>query len=193
MKPRQPSVQITLHLATPDELKSAGEDLEITWGVSDCPFGNMMAAQSPKGITHLSFFDSDESESLQLISKDWPCAVLKRNNSSARKLLKQIFQKDLQISIPIHLKGSAFQLSIWRALLEIPLGEFRSYNDLANQIAKPGSARAVGNAIGSNRVAYLIPCHRVIRANGSLGGYRWGTERKEALISWEQTQIAINS
>ncbi|MCG8579588.1 MAG: methylated-DNA--[protein]-cysteine S-methyltransferase, partial [Bacteroidales bacterium] len=90
--------------------------------------------------------------------------------------------------IKLHLKGTAFQLKVWDALLKIPAGELATYGDIAHSIDKPSAQRAVGTAIGSNPVAYLIPCHRVIRASGAIGGYRWGIVRKKAMIAWEASR-----
>jgi AraC family transcriptional regulator, regulatory protein of adaptative response / methylated-DNA-[protein]-cysteine methyltransferase len=154
------------------------KELEIRWGVSESPFGNMFVARSPRGITHLSFFDDDEAESMAALRKDWPMAGLIRDDGAARDMA---WETDT-----LHVTGTAFQIRVWKALLEIPRGCLSTYGSLAEKIGMPGAARAVGNAVGANRISLLIPCHRVIREGGGIGGYRWGVERKRAMLATER-------
>ncbi len=158
----------------------------IDWGISETPFGNMLIARSPKGIAHLSFFETDEAASFQQLTHDWPTATLNRNDRFAAELSHQIFQSKSTTPLKLNLNGTEFQLQVWNALLEIPSGKTSTYSQLAKRIGKPKAARAVGNAVGQNRIAYLIPCHRVIREDGSLGGYRWGTTCKSKMLAWEK-------
>lgn len=161
---------------------SSGEiqdkELEILWGVSESPFGNMFVARSPRGITHLSFFDEDETESMAALRKDWPKAKLTRDDGAARDMVSE--------TNTLHVTGTAFQIRVWNALLEIPRGGLSTYGSLAESIGMPGAARAIGNAVGANRISLLIPCHRVIREGGGIGGYRWGVERKRAMLATER-------
>lgn len=152
--------------------------MEIRWGISSSSYGNMFLARSPRGITHLSFFDEDESESVETLRKDWPQAKLIRDDSGVGEMISG----DSHL---LHVKGTPFQIKVWRALLEIPHGGLSTYGSLAEKIGMPGASRAVGSAVGANRVSLLIPCHRVIRADGGLGGYRWGVERKKAVLAVE--------
>lgn len=157
----------------------------IRWGISESPFGRMFIAENANRITHLSFFDGDEMESLDMLRKDSPNAELMRDDAFVAKMAKRIFsgKSDLELSV----EGTAFQQKVWQALREIPAGQTTNYGALAAKLGMPGAARAVGGAIGANRIAYLIPCHRVIRSDGKLGGFRWGTERKRAMLAAEIT------
>lgn len=162
---------VTLIEATP--LETCDSEMKIRWGVSHGSFGNMFLAMSPRGITHLSFFDGDFSESLDVLRKDWPKAELIRDDSLTMD------------NHQLHVKGTAFQMRVWRALLEIPEGSLSTYGDIAAALGMPGASRAVGGAVGANRISLLIPCHRVIRSDGALGGYRWGAERKRLMLARE--------
>jgi AraC family transcriptional regulator of adaptative response/methylated-DNA-[protein]-cysteine methyltransferase len=178
-------LNVSLVSATREEICNGGAGLEIRWGVSESPFGSIFLAQSPRGITHLSFFDGDEAESLDFLHGDWPAASLLRDDGLVRKISSAIFT-DRAHDFRLHLKGTPFQLKVWKALLDIPEGELSTYGRLAKKLRMDGAARAVGNAVGKNRIAYLIPCHRVIRENGDLGGYRWGMLRKREMLSRER-------
>lgn len=168
--------RITLIEASDSEIRDA--KMEIRWGISNSPFGKMFLAHSPRGITHLSFFDDDEADSMAALRKDWPKAKLIRDDSGAGDLISGKKHR-------LHLVGTPFQIKVWQALLEIPRGGLSTYGSLAEKIGMPGASRAVGSAVGANRVSLLIPCHRVIRANGGLGGFRWGAERKKAMLAGE--------
>ena len=167
---------ISLTVASTAEIHDG--ELEIRWGISESPFGKMFIARSPRGITHLSFFDEDEAESMAVLCKDWPKAKLTRDDSAARDMASE--------TNILHVTGTAFQIRVWNALLEIPRGGLSTYGSLAEKIGMPGAARAVGNAVGANRISLLIPCHRVIREGGGIGGYRWGVERKRAMLATER-------
>ncbi len=155
----------------------------IEYGIATSLFGNLLVAQSPKGIVHLSFFQSSVSEAIQSLKSEHPQAEATRNDAVAKTLIPQIFQP--QPRLALHLWGTEFQIKVWKALLTIPHGKTSTYSQIADLIGHPESARAVGNAIGSNRIAYLIPCHRITRRDGSLGGYRWGKDCKTKLLEWE--------
>ncbi|MFM2196887.1 MAG: hypothetical protein RLZZ505_319 [Verrucomicrobiota bacterium] len=161
----------TLIEATTKE--TCDREMKIRWGVSHGPFGNMFLARSPLGITHLSFFDGDFSGSFDVLRKDWPKAELIRDDSL------------MMDNHRLHVKGTPFQMSVWRALLQIPEGNLSTYGEIAAAIGLPGASRAVGSAVGANRISLLIPCHRVIRSDGGLGGYRWGTDRKRVMLARE--------
>lgn len=206
---------IYLEAASPDELKSGGKGWRITFGFAESPFGKCLIAESPRGICHLSFSDFKKNGvGLTAIQKDWPYAKLHRDDSHAAKLAGRIFtsaksastnrsrtlsQKQLhnrshQInsnSSPLRafVKGTAFQVRVWRTLLNVPQSTLTTYGHLAKAVGKPTATRAVGSAVGKNPVAYLIPCHRVIRETGVTGEYHWGKIRKRAIIAWENLKI----
>ncbi len=163
------------------------EQLEIRWGVSESPFGKMFVAESAYGITHLSFFDGDEKESLNVLRGDLPKSDLVRDDGFVGKMAKRIFSGKSFDEFRLHMKGTPFQERVWQALRKIPPGEVSTYGKIAAKLGMPGASRAVGSAVGANRISLLIPCHRVIRTDGGLGGYRWGMGRKRALLAAEIT------
>lgn len=177
--------------------------MTIHWGIHPTPFGQALLATSELGIARLAFLESDDAagreKALLELETVWPEALLVRDQeATAVPLLSIFFSRSTSAgetasggtragpgSLPLHLKGTKFQLQVWRALLDIPSGEVTTYGRLAEDLGRPGAARAVGRAVGANPLAYLIPCHRVIRANGELGSYRWGLERKRAMVARE--------
>lgn len=181
---------VTLESASPGELKSGGGGWTITYGLADTPFGVCLVGENPRGVCHLSFVeDENEDAALARLQEDWPHAQLRRDNSVARRLARRIFERsaDSPAHSPLRafVKGTAFQVRVWRALLHVRPGMLVSYRRLAAALGQPTAARAVGKAVGQNPVAYLIPCHRVIRETGVIGGYRWGQARKRAMLVWE--------
>jgi AraC family transcriptional regulator, regulatory protein of adaptative response / methylated-DNA-[protein]-cysteine methyltransferase len=179
---------VTIEAASPGEFKSGGRGLTIEWGMAASLFGPCSLGWNARGICHLAFHDGDGhwSEPPEL-RENWPNAQLKRNDSEARRQAKEIFDFNRQsaTTLKAFVRGTPFQLKVWRALVRIPEGCIASYRDIAKAIGDRNAARAVGSACGSNPVAYLIPCHRVIRETGVVRGYRWGDERKRALLAWE--------
>ena len=154
------------------------------------PFGPCLIAQSPRGICHFSFVDAkDRAQAETAIHHDWPLAHIRWNNSAAKQLAAQLFTRPSNghrdAPLRAFVRGSAFQVRVWRTLLNVPAGGLISYGHLAKTIGKPTAARAVGTAVGHNPLAYIIPCHRVIQATGVLGDYRWGATRKQAIVAWE--------
>lgn len=182
---------VKLEAASPGEVKSGGAGWTITAGFSDTPFGTCLVGQSPRGVCHVSFESSTDQESGEsMIRETWPAARIVWDNSTADAVVESSFarQDHATSSTPLRavVRGSEFQVRVWRALLRVPLGEVVSYGQLAQRIDKPGAARAVGSAVGRNALAYLIPCHRVIRETGAIGEYRWGSERKQIMLAWEE-------
>ena len=171
---------------TPGEYKRGGEGLNINYCFADSPFGRLLVAATPKGVCHMAFAD-DEATALDELQRQFPNAAYEQIVDRFQQDALFVFQEDWHAldQIRLHLKGSAFQLKVWECLLKIPAGRLASYGDVARAIGQPKSSRAVGTAAGDNPVAFLIPCHRVIRASGSLGRYRWGTTRKAAIMGWE--------
>lgn len=186
-------VCVVVHAASPGELKSGGADLLIRHARHDTPFGPCLAAATPRGLCHLSFLDTpDTDDALARLRRQWPQATLLADPAPTARVIAALFT-DIRPGLPrpttpdcaLHLSGTQFQLRVWEALLQIPPGAVTTYAHIARQLGQPGAARAVGNAVGANPVAWLIPCHRVIRQTGLIGGYRWGTTRKRAMLGWE--------
>ncbi|WP_417319743.1 methylated-DNA--[protein]-cysteine S-methyltransferase [Emcibacter sp.] len=171
---------------TPGEYKHGGEGLAINYSVAESPFGKLIVASTPKGICHMSFAEQ-EDKALPELKRRFPKAAYHQITDKFQQDVLFIFQKDWSRldDIKLHLSGTPFQLKVWESLLKVPLGSLVTYGDIANDIGSPAAARAVGTAIGNNPVAFLIPCHRVIRNSGELGGYHWGETRKSAIIGWE--------
>lgn len=162
--------------------------LALSYGAAPSPFGRCHIAESPVGICHLSFAGKHDNSSLvDDIQRDWPEAVVRTDHVRARDLADSIFQSSSPPALL--LRGTAFQLAAWRALMNISEGETTSYGKLAASLGHPRASRAVGTAVGANRIAWLIPCHRVLRGDGSLGGYRWGIDRKRAMLERETKRI----
>jgi AraC family transcriptional regulator of adaptative response/methylated-DNA-[protein]-cysteine methyltransferase len=183
---------ITLEAITPGEYKSAGETLQIRYGTAWTPFGQIFAAQTPRGICALSFIDGDSASALEALHNQWPHATYASDNASAVEIAGRLFERTGDGSpIRITASGTNFQVRVWRALLEIPFGSVRTYQQIAQAIGAPQGSRAVGNALASNTIAYLIPCHRVIQSTGAIGNYRWQPYRKRALLAWERANALI--
>jgi AraC family transcriptional regulator of adaptative response/methylated-DNA-[protein]-cysteine methyltransferase len=175
---------------TPAEYKNGGKNLEINFSFAESPFGNIIVASTNKGVCFMAFVE-DEETGFQDLKNKFPNAGFSRKLDLAQQNALFIFQNDWSklSEIKLHLKGTDFQLKVWETLLKIPMGQLSTYGSIAQQIEKPNASRAVGTAIGSNPVAFLIPCHRVIQSSGTFGGYMWGNTRKTAIIGWEGAQI----
>lgn len=177
---------INIEGMTPAEYKNGGRNLSIHYSFAESPFGNIIVASTSKGVCYMAF-EEDETTAVQTLQSKFPQAAYSRKLDLVQQNALFIFQHDWSKlpEIKLHLKGTAFQLKVWETLLKIPLGQLSTYGGIARQVEKPTAARAVGTAIGSNPVAFLIPCHRVIQSSGTIGGYRWGHTRKTAIIGWE--------
>lgn len=174
---------------TPGEIAAGGVGLTLSHGWAGTPFGNALFGFGERGIYHLAFHDAVESAPVEALAQAWPAARLVEDPAGARALAGRVFAAPLERGrLNVVLRGTNFQLRVWRALLQIEPGQRASYAQLARLAGRPGANRAVGSALARNHIAYLIPCHRVIRGDGSSGEYRWGTERKLALQGWESAQ-----
>lgn len=175
---------------TPGEYRSGGENLTINYSFAGSPFGRLIVASTPKGVCHMSFAE-DEHRAVRDLSARFPNASCRRDTDKFQQDALSVFRKDWRRldDIRLHLSGTPFQLKVWETLLTIPCGSLSTYGEVATEVGSPKSARAVANAIGANPVAVLIPCHRVIRSTGQLGGYMWGTTRKAAIIGWESGRL----
>jgi AraC family transcriptional regulator, regulatory protein of adaptative response / methylated-DNA-[protein]-cysteine methyltransferase len=182
---------VSLEAMTPGEIRAAGEGVRIRHGVAATPFGSAFVAETGRGICRLSFVEREaDTTELQALRVLWPRAEFVRDDAHAARLVATIWNRDggnrPSVTLPLAVSGTNFQVQVWRALLELPPGETVTYGALARQLGRPGAARAVGSAVGSNPVAWVIPCHRVLRAGGELGGYRWGVPRKQMIRRWEE-------
>jgi AraC family transcriptional regulator of adaptative response/methylated-DNA-[protein]-cysteine methyltransferase len=181
---------VKLEAASPGEVKSGGEGWTIVFGFADSPFGTCLIGESPRGICHLVFVESDDGLADRArLRADWPLARLLRDDAAATRLANRVFERTTSSSsgpvLRAYVTGSAFQLQVWRALLRVRPGTLISYGHLAKALGKPAAARTVGTAVAKNSLAYLIPCHRVIRETGVISHYRWGQDRKRAILAWE--------
>jgi len=181
---------VSLDAASPGEIKSGGANLPITAGFANSPFGTCLIGETPRGVCHLSFVETKPREGAAAeLRRDWPNSRLHWDNSAATRLASLLFERKIngtaRATLRAFVRGTAFQVRVWRALLQVPAGALTSYSRLAEGIDHPQAARAVGSAVGQNRLAFLIPCHRVIRETGVLGNYRWGETRKRAMLIWE--------
>ncbi len=180
---------VSVEAVTPGEFKTQGKDLQVIYGFHPTPFGECLLAFTSRGVCSLGFVDSgNKAEALNAFLESWRGAKIVENPQAGSKVLSQIFDPNGASehgSIKVFLKGTNFQLKVWEALLRIPEGAVVSYGSLADAVGRPGAHRAVGTAVGRNPVAYLIPCHRVLRTNGEIGGYHWGTSRKRAILARE--------
>lgn len=184
---------INIEGMTPSEYKNGGKSLKINYSFAESPFGNLIVASTSKGICYMAFEDNEET-AFQNLQTKFPNASFQRKLDLMQQNALFIFQNDWSKlgEIKLHLKGTDFQLKVWESLLKIPMGGLSTYGKLAEKIGNPNASRAVGTAIGSNPVAYLIPCHRVIQSTGSFGGYMWGNTRKTAIIGWERAKTVIS-
>jgi AraC family transcriptional regulator of adaptative response/methylated-DNA-[protein]-cysteine methyltransferase len=177
---------VTFEAVTPGEYRSRGEGMTLRWGVAEAPYGPCLIVASNRGIVGLGF-PSDAAKALAELTAPFAAARLVEDQPHAQALVRRIFQPGSRDAEPLalHAVGTPFQMQVWQALVRIPPGALASYEMVARAIGRPQAQRAVGTAIGANPIAFLIPCHRVIRATGAFGGYRWGHEVKTALIGVE--------
>lgn len=187
---------VTYDAVTPGEYKLRGAGLKMQWGVHATPFGTAVAVASPRGIAGLAFVDEDKGETpasaLADLGRRWPEADLCEAPEATRPYIEVIFDParwPRSEPVRLYMIGTEFEVRVWQALLKIPLGHAVSYRDVARQVCSERAARAVGAAVGRNPLSFVVPCHRVLRADGGLGGYHWGLTRKFALIGWEAGQL----
>jgi AraC family transcriptional regulator of adaptative response/methylated-DNA-[protein]-cysteine methyltransferase len=181
---------VTLEAASPGEMKSGGAGLQIDYGFAQTPFGEALFGETVRGLCHLSFVDGQgRNGARDLLVAEWPNAKLQPADQRASELSESIFalppQDQSRPRLRAFVRGTPFQLRVWRALLRVPAGALTTYGRLAAILNQPTAARAVGSAVGANPLAFIIPCHRVIRETGVLGNYRWDPVRKRAILGWE--------
>jgi len=175
---------VQFEAVTPGEYKIGGAGLRLRHGFALSPFGRIHAATSERGLAYLVFVDGSDERAIGELKGRWPRAVLARDDAAAGRIARQVFAERAGriVLAPV---GTNFQVQVWQALLELGSRGPTDYGALAKAIGSPGASRAVGQAVGANPVAFLIPCHRVLRRDGGLGGYHWGVERKRAILAWE--------
>jgi AraC family transcriptional regulator of adaptative response/methylated-DNA-[protein]-cysteine methyltransferase len=183
---------ISIEGMSPAEYKNGGKNLIINYSFAESPFGEIIIASTQIGICYMAFCNNKE-QAFQLLKAYFPNACFIPETDLVQQNALFIFQNNGEelTQIKLHLKGSGFQLKVWEALLKIPMGGLSTYGQIARNIESPNAARAIGTAIGSNPVAFLIPCHRVIKSTGVLGNYMWGDTRKKAIIGWEGAKMNL--
>lgn len=195
-------LMVTWEAMTPGEVRAAGAGLCIQHAWLDTPFGHALLGWTARGVCHLAFAIEDDPPSMACCEEElhrlWPNARLEAAPQDAPAWVQRLFPWRNQLAEggePIHvlMRGSPFQLQVWQALVRTAPGTLCTYQTLAQRVGKPGAARAVGSAMAANTLALLIPCHRVIRASGDEGGYRWGPLRKTALLAWESAESDLRS
>ncbi len=163
----------------------------VRYGVANTPFGAAFLAETPRGLCRLAFVEpQQERAELASLRDQFGRATFERDDARAADLVARIWGTGTE-TLPLAVCGTNFQVQVWRALLELEPGRSATYGSLARRLGLENGARAVGNAVGANPIAWIIPCHRVLRAGGQLGGYRWGTARKQMIRRWEERRIGV--
>ena len=177
---------VNTEAVTPGEYKSRGAGVDIRYGIHPTPFGKCLIATTERGICHLGFVDGSEGRAIDNLVEHWKNASMSEDYASTAPLVNRIFlEGESALPLRLHLRGTNFQIKVWEALLSIPPGALTTYEQIAAQIGSPRAMRAVGSAVGDNPIAYLIPCHRVIRKSGEFGNYLYGSARKKAILARE--------
>jgi len=185
-------LMVSCEAMSPGEIKTMGAGIEIRFGTAPTPFGDALIAWTERGICHVAFLEEGtKGNAVAALRKEWPAATFLPDEQRAMQLAVAIFSA-VPLDQPLHLmlRGTNFQIKVWEALISVAPGELVSYRQLAHMAGVPQAQRSVGSAVGKNNIALLIPCHRVIRETGEISNYRWGTERKVALIAWEAARVA---
>jgi len=182
---------VTLEAMTPGEIRAGGEGVTIRHGVANTPFGTAFFAETQRGLCRLAFIDDGGDGELRTLRDSWPNASFIRDDARVSTLVETIWGHKTA-TLPLAVCGTNFQVQVWRALLELDAGESVTYSALARKLGQPNGARAVGNAVGANPIAWVIPCHRVLREGGKLGGYRWGVARKQMIRRWEERRTGVS-
>lgn len=186
---------VNIEGVTPGAYREGGMGLVIRYGYHPTPFGLCFLAAADRGVCGLSFVDETRKRTeFEAFQQKWPLATLVHAPDRTQELAQQIFSTDFKKlpRLTVLAQGTNFQLKVWEALLRIPPGALSTYCQIAKSIGQPAAVRAVGTAVGSNPVGFLIPCHRVIQSSGKLGGYHWGETRKTAIVGWEMAHFASN-
>jgi AraC family transcriptional regulator, regulatory protein of adaptative response / methylated-DNA-[protein]-cysteine methyltransferase len=176
---------------TPGAYRRGGSGMRIGYTIVDSALGRLLIAATQRGVCSVCLGDADEPLQ-KALREEYPRAVIERDSAGLGAHVRQISEhlagRQPALDLPVDVQATAFQWRVWQALRDIPYGETRSYSEIARTVGHPRAVRAVGNACATNRVAVVIPCHRAVRQDGSLGGYRWGRERKQALLDRERAK-----
>jgi len=178
---------------TPDEYENGGEELTISYSYTDSPFGKTLIASTEKGICFNALSDN-KVHALSELKSIFPEATYLQQPDKAQQAALRFLEegyKEGETNISLHIKASDFQLNVWNALLNMPMGKLTTYKEIACSLNMPRACRAVGTAVGDNPVAFFIPCHRVIRSTGELGQYHWGADKKAIMIQWEKNHASL--
>ena len=183
----------TLEAVTPQEYKLHGSGIRVEYGIHPTPFGNCLIGVTERGICWLSFLqaDADPGRDIDEMKLHWHNSIFHQDQLLTLGYVQKVFNNltgATNQKLHVLVKGTNFQLKVWEALLKIPVGDVTTYQNIASAIGSPKSMQAVGSAVGANHIAYLVPCHRVIRKDGILGEYRWSAIRKKSLIGWEMAK-----
>lgn len=183
---------IRIERMTFEAYKKGGKNLSINYSFSETPFGNIIIASTQKGVCYIAFEDNHQ-DALNSLKREFPNATFRNEVDLMQRNALSIFQRDGSKlpEIKLYLKGSDFQMKVWVMLLKIPFGRLSTYGNIASKIGNINASRAVGGAIGRNPVAFIIPCHRVVKSSGEIGGYRWGVARKATILAWEEAMAQI--
>lgn len=180
---------VTIEAVTPSEYATRGNGIDISYGCRATPFGRALVAVTERGICSLAFIGSDEGAAVAKLRQEWTNARLRRSDEAVREAASGLFAPEGSGGrFTLLVRGTKFQVKVWEALVRIPFGRVASYGSIARAAGSPGAVRAVGSAVAGNPIAYLIPCHRVIRSEGQIGEYHWGPDRKAAMIGWEKAR-----
>jgi len=181
---------VSTEAVTPGQARNKGLGLGIEYGFGQTPFGEALVGVTARGICFFGFVEKEREAAMDILRGEWPLAALEHAPGRATRILSSVFEANSPSGpLPLYLNGTNFQIKVWEALLRIPAGSATTYEALAAAIGQPAAARAVGTAVSHNPVAYLIPCHRVLRKVGEFGKYRYGSARKKALLGWESAQV----
>lgn len=177
---------------TPGDYKAQGRDLVIRYGFHATPFGRALLLATQRGICGLEFLVGDEgAATLEAAKARWPLSRFVADQERTAAVAAKLGQPGLAAGERLLLKGTNFQIQVWRALLRVPSAAIVTYGDIAREIRAVKAMRAVGTALGQNTIGYLVPCHRVLRSTGLFKSYRWGATRRRAMLAWEASQGGI--
>jgi AraC family transcriptional regulator, regulatory protein of adaptative response / methylated-DNA-[protein]-cysteine methyltransferase len=185
----------TLEAVTPQEYKQRGAGIRIEYGFHETPFGLALVGVTERGVCWMSFITTyeDPNYELEKMKEHWDHSISHHDQELTASFIDSIFgKKSPSKKLHVFVKGTNFQVKVWEALLRLPIGSVTTYQRIAEKIQNPKALQAVGSAVGSNHIAYLIPCHRVIRKDGILGEYRWNATRKKSIIGWEMARVEVN-
>lgn len=175
---------------TPGEYKAQGATLEIRHGLANTPFGRALILSTDRGVCGIDFIDSDPKGALDRAKSEWPLGRFVADNDGAQDMADRIFSSVDRERPQLLMRGTNFQIQVWSALLKVPSGAIVAYGDLARAIGRPGASRAVGAALARNPLAFVVPCHRVLRETALSKAYRWGIARRHAILAWEAARAA---